>query len=362
MRKDIRREKHLQFGLEAESLEPRQLLAVSPYKNAVLPIHAPDSLVTASIQKIRPKIALDRSRVVGLPTNSIITTNITRNTTFFKGTTYVIWGEVHVKSGVTLTIQDGVTVLIRNGRIQGKNLTASALIFDSGSRMSATTVNFKAANDFNQEVSFANNGGIFFLGTYKNATKDGISTNPSYFGKSSFTATQVNVAYLGRNDPRYGDGNNKDRDDIDAISILGVGTTEWKVKSVNSEYSGDDGFDVTNSDINLEKLSVIYPVEDGLNISSSTVTINKQIMVDMSLNNAPDRELFDLEVDNGSSFIKLPIFTKVDLKGYWGNGLDEVNLQSFEMPRPPSGSNRIWYKFFGTLKAGPSTIYSINRD
>ena len=47
---------------------------------------------------------------------------------------------------------------------------------------------------------------------------------------------------------------NKDRDDIDAISILGVGTTEWKVKSVNSEYSGDDGFDVTNSDINLEKL------------------------------------------------------------------------------------------------------------
>ena len=103
-------------------------------------------------------------------------------------------------------------------------------------------------------------------------------------------------------------------------------------------------------------------MEDGLNISSSTVTINKQIMVDMSLKNAPDRELFDLEVDNGSSFIKLPIFTKVYLKGYWGNGLDEVNLQSLEMPRPPSGSNRIWYKFFGTLKAGPSTIYSINRD
>ena len=120
MRKDIRREKHLQFGLEAEALEPRQLLAVSPYKNTVLPIHAPDSLVTASIQKIRPKIALDRSRVVGLPTTSIITTNITRNTTFFKGTTYVIRGEVHVNSGVTLTIQDGVTVLIRTGRIQGQ--------------------------------------------------------------------------------------------------------------------------------------------------------------------------------------------------------------------------------------------------
>jgi len=42
-------------------------------------------------------------------------------------------------------------------------------------------------------------------------------------------------------------------------------------------------------------------VEDGLNISSSTVTINIQIKVDMSLSSAPDPELFDLEVDNGSS-------------------------------------------------------------
>jgi hypothetical protein len=82
----------------------------------------------------------------------------------------------------------------------------------------------------------------------------------------------------------------------------------------------------------------------------------------MSLSSAPDRELFDLEVDNGSSFIKFPIFNKFDLKGYWDKGFDEVNLQSFEMPRPPSGLNRIWFKFFGTLKAGPSTIYSINRD
>ena len=65
-----------------------------------------------------------------------------------------------------------------------------------------------------------------------------------------------------------------------------MGTVEWKVKSVNSEYSGDDGFDVTNSEINLENLTVIYPVEDGLNISSSTVTINNRIKVDMSLNSA----------------------------------------------------------------------------
>ncbi len=70
--------------------------------------------------------------------------------------------------------------------------------------------------------------------------------------KSSFKATQINVAYFGRKDPRYGDGNNQDRDDIDAISILGMGTVEWIVKSVNSEYSGDDGFDVTKSEINLE--------------------------------------------------------------------------------------------------------------
>ena len=40
-------------------------------------------------------------------------------------------------------------------------------------------------------------------------------------------------------------------------------------------YSGDDGFDLTDSDIEMERVKVIVPTEDGINLSSSYLTITK---------------------------------------------------------------------------------------
>lgn len=295
----------------------------------------------------------------------VISGDITKNTTFKQGSTYVIAGEVHVRPGVTLTIEDGVTVLIRNGRIRGQLLTCPALIFDSGSRLVAKTVYFKSCDVLNVEQAYADNGGVFFLGTYRNASKDGVTvdTSKTRGRASSFTADKIVVSYLGRTDPRGGDGNDNKFDDIDGISILGMGQTEWKVKSVVSEYSGDDGFDVTNSSITIDSLIVTYPTEDGMNISSSTVNINKQLSIVMTTSRAPDRELFDLEVDDGPSYINISRLAAVDVRGYWGNIYDEVELSSPDMPKPPKyNRENQWYEFIGVLRKGPARIFSITAD
>jgi len=297
---------------------------------------------------------------------TVVAADITRDTTFRQGTTYLIDGEVHVRAGVTLTIQDGVTVLIRNGRIQGPTLTSRALIFDTGSRLVAKTVTFQAADDSGRPVEHADNGGLFFLGSLRNAAKDGVSvvlgpgTRPS-----SFRADAIVASSLGRTDPLGGDGDGNDRDDIDAISLLGLGLAEWQVKSVTTRNSGDDGFDVTNSTIALDRLTVINPLEDGVNVTSSFVQIRRSLTIVMSRSRQGDRELFDLETTAGAARIAISRDADVDLRGFWGGRLDEVSLSSPDMPRPnrsydPFGGT--WYEFTGRLRRGPAIVYSLNAD
>jgi len=316
-----------------------------------------------SILSLPPEAA--RQRVIGFEAPILIVTDdIARSTTFRRGTTYVIDGEVHVRPGVTLTIEDGVTVLIRNGYRPKRTIDTSALVFDSGSKLKAATVTFGAADSQNRQTSEANNGGVFFLGTFRSCTKDGISVDTrTATGRSSFTADLISLTSLGRTDPLGGDGDDNDRDDIDAISLLGLAPTEWRVKAVRSDHSGDDGFDVTNSSISLDRLTVVNPLEDGLNITSSTVQIRQALTVAMSPSIAPDRELFDLEVDDGAAKVVIDRLAVVDLRGYWGNAYDEVNLNSLDMPAPPRrGTASQWYVFNGVLRRGPAIVYSTIAD
>jgi len=297
-------------------------------------------------------------------TIAYVSADITRNTTFRAGTTYVITTEVHVSQGVTLTIEDGVTVQIRNGSIPKRFLTSPALIFDTGSRLRAKTVSFTACDAHDRPTTTADNGGVFFCGAFRNASKDGISTRTGVGVRdSSFIAERIVCSFLGRTDPLVGDDDatTDDRDDIDAISLLGLGPTEWRVREVSSTNSGDDGFDVTNSSIFLTSLTVVNPIEDGLNISSSLVQISGSCTVAMSRSTASDRELFDLETDDGTSRILLQRLTAVDLRGYFGDRYDEVRLTSPDMPQPDP-LRKTYYEFVGILRRGPAVIYSIAAD
>jgi hypothetical protein len=192
-------------------------------------------------------------------------------------------------------------------------------------------------------VKVANNGGIWFLGSSSNAEKDKIAVKYNVT-PSSFQAIRIFSAYLGRCDSTT--------DDIDAISVLGVGANEWNISSVVSYYSGDDGFDVENSAITLKYLRVVEPKEDGLNITSSRVNILNSLEVDMGKSGKKDRDIFDLEPDEGQTYVRLEEGCDVNISGVFG---DQLKLVSGDLPQPDGDK---YYEFNGELVNGQTYVYS----
>lgn len=295
----------------------------------------------------------------------VISGDIIKNTTLRAGTTYIIDGEVHVKKNVTLTIEDGVKVDIRNGRRPITNLLdASSLVFDSGSKLvvgtttKPGTVYFNAVDINNREVPYADNGGVFFCGTYRSGSRKGITVDLAQTRglKSSFTAAKLVFSYCGRTDPLGRNGDKFGGDDMDPISIIGMGPTEWKIDAVESRYSGNNGFDVTNSTFSIDNIQVAAAIEDGLNITSSNVTITKNLSIEMTASQANDRELFDLEADNGRATVIINQRAFVNLQGYLGGQYDEVTITSPDLPLQPK--SRQWYQFTGYLNKGPARIWT----
>lgn len=292
----------------------------------------------------------------------ILTQNIKKNITLRASKTYVIDAEVHVVSGVTLTVEDRTTILITNGLKSKSRIRRSALIFDQGSTLKAKRLYVKAANQDYKPVKDCDNGGIWFLGNYQDASKDTISVKMNRKKPlSSFHADMIATYYLGRCDPEKENMRTKkiaSRDDIDGFSILGVGTNEWNVNAVRSFYSADDGLDITNSHVRFNRIEIKNPMEDGLNLSSSRVEVHKSLILDVTKDARTDRDLFDFEVDDGSTFLEIYQHCAIDIHGCFG---DEVVLSSIDLPQPnPNPQAR--YAFKGKSKKRSSLVYSIRRD
>jgi hypothetical protein len=288
--------------------------------------------------------------------------DITQDTILSNRHRYVITNEVHVRPGVNLTVEDGTRILIRNGPVatttDGAN-TRAGLVFDSGSRLSAETLYLQASDARDQPVQIADNRGVFFLGSSSIAEKDGIAMA---FGTqaSRFEARAIHAAYLGHPDPNAPTQEaDEDRtanpvtaDDVDAISVIGVTASEWQVKAVHSAYSGDDGLDIENSDLTLERVFIVDPAEDALNITSSRVSISDALIVHMTESTAGDRDIFDLEWDDGPSFIRLMQGSHVTMTGVFG---DELTLVSADLPEPDPDAI---YSFSGLHRNGQSYIHA----
>lgn len=273
----------------------------------------------------------------------LITKDINSSRTFVKSTTYVIKGAVRVLKNVELTIENGTTILLVNGSMR------SSLIFNTGSKLVAEHIYFRACDAAYNLVKTANNGGLWFLGSSSNAEKDQITVKYNVT-PSSFQAIRIFSAYLGRCDPKGGDS--PTTDDIDAISVLGVGGNEWNISSIVSYYSGDDGFDVENSAITLKYLRIVEPKEDGLNITSSRVNILNSLEVDMGKSGKKDRDIFDLEPDEGQTYVRLEEGCDVNISGVFG---DQLKLVSSDLPQPNGDK---YYAFNGKLVNGQTYVYS----
>ena len=293
----------------------------------------------------------------------VLSQQIRRHTTLLADKTYVVEGEIHVLKGVKLTVQDRVTILLMNGVFPKSKLLRSAIIFDQGSILSANRLHIRAAGPDYRPIQYADNGGVWFLGNYRNAAKDGLSVKVNRKNAlSSFSASMISTKYLGRDDsyitPKSGRRVDTG-DDVDGLSILGVGKDEWNISEVRSHYSADDALDLTNSHIRLDRLEIKHPVEDGLNVSSSRVEIHRSLIIDAVKTKDADRDLFDLEADNGASYVELHKGCRVRLEGVFG---DQLVLSSRDMPQPVTrANNERSYSFRGQLKTA-ALIYTIDRD
>jgi hypothetical protein len=298
-----------------------------------------------------------------MKTIKILPSRICKNKILFKNNIYIILGEVRVNKKVKLTIEDQTTILLVNGIFEKSCIKRSALIFNQGSKLKAERVYFKAADQNFKPVNHANNGGIWFIGNYADASKDGIHVKSNRKKPlSRFSADLIATHYLGCSDQFETHQPNVDgnlNDEVDGLSVLGVGPSEWSIKAIKSHHSADDGIDFTNSHVRIMHLEVISPIEDGINISSSRVEILKSLKVEVIKSSVKDRDLIDLETDDGASYLELHRGCRVNLLGVFG---DEVVLSSKEMPAPiTKTNNEKVYSFSGKLTQA-ALIYSIDED
>ncbi len=300
--------------------------------------------------------------MVNVPSKiNVINKDITRNMHFSAGRVYAITALVRIRKNVTLKVDDGVTILIQNGFKEKSPLARSALVFEKGSKLRAQRLYVRACNADLRPTKITDNGGLWFLGNFQSAEKDNICTQIKRKASlSSFKATLIATYHLGRLDPLHKTSQTHDQDDdVDGLSILGVGPAEWSIPEVQSYYSADDGIDLTNSHIRLNKLKIKAPVEDGINLSSSRLEVIQSLTLDVSKTNHTDRDLFDFETDDGASFLELHAQCQLNLHGVFG---DELVLASKEMPRPnTSSNNETSYQFKGRLKRA-ALIYSLDAD
>lgn len=292
----------------------------------------------------------------------LIVRNIKKNTTLKANKIYVVDAEVHVAPSVTLTVEDRTTILITNGIKEKSKIRRSALIFDQGSKLVAKRLYIKAADENYKAVKQCDNGGVWFLGNYQDAKKDNVSVSVNRRKPlSSFNADLIATYYLGRQDPvnqTFKQKKISTRDDVDGISILGLGKNEWNVRAIRSFYSADDGIDITNSHISFNRIEIKNPMEDALNVSSSRVEILKSLIVDATKDERKDRDIFDFEVDDGSSFVEIHKNCAINISGCFG---DQVVLSSIDLPQPNPNPNAR-YTFKGKSNKRASLVYSIDRD
>lgn len=274
------------------------------------------------------------------------------------GVTYVATTDVRVRDGAKLIVEDGVTILIRNGLVPASPIGHAALIFEQGSALDAQRLSIRACNARLRPVKTADNGGVWFFGGYRSAEKDGLEVAVARpHAASSFEATLIAAYYLGHGDP-IAPSDDPMLDDRDGFSLMGVGPQEWRVAEIRSFHSGDDGLDLTNSQIRLERLRVVAPAEDGINLSSSRLEVARSLFVDVAMTDIADRDIFDFEVDDGPSYVEIAQHCHVDISGVFG---DQLHLISPDMPVATEAED-VPYRFKGFLRQSPALVYSLNED
>lgn len=225
--------------LSLPSFAQTAFFAPTAYRGAFAP--APTAMWTDTWTEWDPQ-----NKTYPVATQSI-TSNITSNTTWTTGQTYLLQGQIYVKNNAVLTIQPGVVIL------GDKNTAGSGLFITKGSRIEAVgTVNNPIVFTSDQDPGFRDIGdwgGLILLGKGANNQPGGIGniegiapSADTEFGGGASPDNNDNSGTLKYVRIEFGGYVYQPNKEINGLTFgsVGKGTT---IDNVQVSYSNDDAFE-----------------------------------------------------------------------------------------------------------------------
>lgn len=231
-----------------------------------------------------------------IPTTIIVDANISANTTWETGKTYVLAGRVTVLSGFTLTIQPGVVVkgqagtganatallVARGGKLMAEGTAALPIIFTSVAD-EITPADIAAGNFASPNLDPDVNGlwgGVIILGKAKISTQtknpDGTFTGVDIeeVQIEGIPTSDANGLYGGTDDAdnsgvikyisiRHGGTNIGAGNEINGLTLGGVGSGTV-IENVEVVANQDDGVEWFGGTVNVKNIVVWNVGDDGL--------------------------------------------------------------------------------------------------
>lgn len=273
------------------------------------------------------------------PSNVItVSSNITANTTWETGKTYILASRIAVTSGVTLTIQPGVIVKGEAG--SGANATALIIARDAKLMAEGTAsqpIIFTSIADEIEpgQISSPNLssdldglwGGLIVLG---NAS---ISADAPSVQIEGIPVSDANGLYGGTNDAdnsgvityisiRHGGANIGEGNEINGLTLGGVGsgTTIHHVEVIANQ---DDGVEFFGGTVNISDVIVLNAGDDAIDTDQSWAgTLDNFIVIN------PGDECFELDGPEGTMAAK-HIIKNGSVKADGADGLVDNDANSY---------------------------------
>ena len=251
------------FALMCNLVFGQAFLVPTTYRGAFAP--APATMWTSGWTNFDPQNTT-------YPTaNVTVNSNITSNTTWTTGNTYLLQGQIYVTSGATLTIQPGVKVL------GDKASTGAALIITKGAKIhavgTATSPIVFTSNQPKGSRALGDWGGVILLGKAHYNNNGGTGGNGT--GNIEGIAASVLTEYGGG--PAYDDDDNsgelqyvriefggyvyQPNKEINGLTMgaVGRGTT---IDHVQTSFTNDDAFEWFGGSVNCRYLVSYRDLDD----------------------------------------------------------------------------------------------------
>jgi len=224
-----------------------------------------------------------------------ITGNITANTTWETGKTYILGGRIAVVSGVSLTIQPGVII---KGQA-GTGANATALIIARGAKLYAQgtatqpIIFTSVADEIEPGMVASPNldpdlnglwGGLIILGnapisaTSESMQIEGIpaSDQNGLYGGTNATDDSGIIRYVSI---RHGGANIGEGNEINGLTLGGVGSGTT-VEYVEVIANQDDGVEFFGGTVNVSHLLIWNPGDDGIDTDQAWAgTLNNFLVI-----------------------------------------------------------------------------------